>query len=104
MVNTEEQDWFSYKDENGREICVSGTDSYDPVQQVRHETAYRRWVDEDGQEVTRRARLAMRLLFPQEMMALLHYNGFKVLHRWGGWDSSPLTAESQRIIYECVRL
>ena len=97
----EEQDWFSYKDENGREVRVSGTDHYDPVRQIRHETAYRRWHDGDGMEVTRRARLALRLLFPQEMEALLHYNGFKVLHRWGDWDSNPLTGESSRIIYEC---
>ena len=103
MANAEEQDWFSYKDENGRDVRVSGTDRYDPVRQIRHETAYRRWIDGEGKEVTRRARLAMRLIFPQEMMALLHYNGLRVLHRWGDWDSGPLTGESSRIIYECEK-
>lgn len=43
MVNVkEEQDWFSYTDENGRDVRVTGADYYDPVRQIRHETAYRR--------------------------------------------------------------
>lgn len=102
MENVEEErEWFSYTDENGREVRVSGTDHYDPVRQVRHETAYRRWDDAQGTEVTKRARLALRLIFPQEMENLLHYNGFTVLHRYGDWDSSPLTGESRVIIYVC---
>jgi len=100
MVNEEEeQDWFSYTAENGREIRVSGTDHYDPVRQIRHETAYRRWRDAEGREVTKKARLALRFIFPQEMEALWHYNGFTALHRYGDWDSSPLTEESRTIIY-----
>jgi SAM-dependent methyltransferase len=102
ITNTEgEQDWFSYTDESGREVRVSGTDYYDPVRQIGHETAYRRWYDKDDKEVTRRARLALRYFFPQEMEALLHYNGFSVLHRYGDWDSNPLTEESNRLIYLC---
>ncbi len=104
MVNTEEeQDWFAYTDENGKEIRVSGTDFYDPIRQVRHETAYRRWRDKNGEEVTKRARLALRFVFPREMDALLHYNGFSVLQRYGDWDSSPLTNESSQIIYVCQK-
>jgi SAM-dependent methyltransferase len=99
MVNVEEeQDWFSYTDENGRDVRVTGTDCYDPVRQIKHETAYRRWYDAEGKEVTRRARLALRCIFPQEMESLLHYNGFTVHHRYGDWDSGPLTGESDLII------
>ena len=97
----EEQDWFSYQDDNGREIRVAGTDHYDPIRQIRHETAYRRWYDAAGKEITSRARLVLRFIFPQEMEALLHYNGFTVLHRWGEWHSSPLTSESPLVIHEC---
>jgi SAM-dependent methyltransferase len=102
MVNVEEeQTWFSYTDERGREVQVSGTEYYDQLRQIRHETAYRRWYDAAGKEVTKRARLALRFIFPQEMESLLHYNGFTVLHRYGDWDSSPLTDESRLIIYVC---
>jgi SAM-dependent methyltransferase len=103
MTNSdEEQDWLSYTDECGREVRVSGTDHYDPVRQIRQETAYRRWYDADGNDVTKRARLALRFVFPQEMSCLLHYNGFTVLHRYGDWDSSPLTGQSRRIIHICM--
>jgi SAM-dependent methyltransferase len=103
MTNAEEeQDWFSYSDESGREVRVSGTDTYDPVQQIRQETAYRRWTEADGDVVTKRARLALLFIFPQEMSSLLHYNGFTVLQRYGDWDSSPLTGQSRQIIHVCA--
>lgn len=104
MIDTDEQEWFSYQDEDGREVHVSGTDHYDPLQQIRHETAYRRWYNTDGKEIISRARLALRLIFPQEMEMLLHYNGFVVLHRWGDWNSNSPTNESHLIIYECQKM
>jgi len=104
MQNVEhEEDWFSYSDESGREVRVSGIDQYDPLFQVRTETAFRRWIDAQGIEVTKRARLAQRLIFPQEMEALLHYNGFTVRNVYGDWDSSPLTGESRCIIHVCKK-
>jgi SAM-dependent methyltransferase len=39
--------------------------------------------------------LSQRQLFPQELEALLHYNGFVVEQRWGDFDRGPLTAESE---------
>jgi hypothetical protein len=69
----------------------------------REETAYRRWYDDEGKEVTRRARLALRVILSREMNCLLHYSGFTVLHRYGDWDSSPLTDKSRRIIYVCKK-
>ena len=105
MVSVEEeQEWFSYADENGRDVRVTGTDTYDPVRQIRHETAHRRWTDAGGGELKKRARLALRLIFPQEMQAILHYNGFTVLHRYGDWDASPLTGESRVIIHVCRKM
>lgn len=101
MTNAEMHDWFSYVNENGQEVRVSGTYEYDPVRQISIETAYRRWRDTESQEVVRRTPLALRHFFPQEMEALLHYNGFVVSERYGDWDSSPLTNESQVMIYVC---
>jgi SAM-dependent methyltransferase len=99
----QEEDWFSYTDASGREVRVTGTDWYDPVRQVRHETAYRHWYDAGGEEVTRPARLALRAIFPQEMQALLHYNGFTVLQRYGDWDSNPLTGKSHTVVHVCKK-
>ncbi|MBI1882095.1 MAG: class I SAM-dependent methyltransferase [Chloroflexi bacterium] len=98
-----EQDWFSYLNEQGQEVRVSGTQHYDPLRQIKTETAYRRWRDSEGREIVRPAPLMLRYTFPQEMEALLHYNGFTILERYGNRDFSPLTSESKHMIYVCRR-
>ncbi len=98
-----EKEWFTYPNNAGQEVRVSGTECYDPVQQVKLETAYRRWVDEKGQEHLQVAPLSLRYVFPQEMESLLHYNGFEVLERFGDWDSSPLAEKSGMMIFVCQK-
>ncbi|MET0339551.1 MAG: class I SAM-dependent methyltransferase [Polyangiales bacterium] len=39
--------------------------------------------------------LSQRQFFPEELLALLHYNGFRVVARYGDFDGEPLTAESE---------
>jgi SAM-dependent methyltransferase len=97
----EEQPWFEHTDETGRHIRVSGTYRYDPVGQIAHENAVRRWVNAAGEDVMQHAPLALRVFFPQELEALLHYNGFDVVERFGDWDRSPLTQSSPMIICVC---
>lgn len=99
----EEQEWFTTQHPSGYEIHVSGTEYYDAVRQIKVETAHRRWRDNDGKEVVRVAPLSLRYLYPQEMEALLHYNGFTVLERYGDYDSGPLTNKSRMQIYVCKK-
>ena len=99
-----EEDWFTYEDEQGQEVRVSGTQHYDPLSQVKVETAYRRWYDAQGREIVKEVPLALRLIFPQEMELLLHCNGFEVVERYGDWDGSPLTVESGMMIYVCRKI
>ena len=44
-----------------------------------------------------------RYVFPEELEALLHYNGFAVTARYGDWDESELTGESRLLICVCRR-
>ena len=96
-----EQEWFSTPHPKGWEIRVSGTECYDALRQVKVETAYRRWKDTEGREVIKVAPLALRYNFPQELEALLHYNGFTIVERYGDNNGSPLTNESRLMIYVC---
>ena len=96
-----EQEWFTYENLEGQEVRVSGTEAYDPLRQVKLETAYRRWKEAGGQEVVRVAPLSLLYIFPQEMEALLHYNGFAAAERFGGWDGSSLSKDSRMQIYVC---
>jgi SAM-dependent methyltransferase len=96
-----EQEWFTYTNDLGQEVRVTGTDVYDDLNQVRTETAYRRWKDALGKEVLQVAPLSLRQFFPQEMEALLHYNGFKVIERFGDWQGTPLANEHDMMIFVC---
>lgn len=96
-----EQAWFSYTNSQGHEEQVSGTQHYDELRQIRTETAYRRWRNEEGREILKVTPLRLRFFYPQEMEALLHYNGFTILERYGDSDFSPLTNDSRHMIYVC---
>lgn len=98
----DEEAWFEYDAGDGRYVTVSGINQYDAVNQIRHETAYRRWQNANGETVTTVAPLALRSYFPQELENLLHYNGFTVEARYGNWDFSPLTETSPMLIFLCT--
>jgi SAM-dependent methyltransferase len=104
VTNLEEADWYTYEDAQDRTIQVSGTDEYDAVNQIRHETAYRRWQNEAGKTVTKIAPMALYCHFPQELESLLHYNGFHIEEKYGDWDFTPLTSESPMLLYLCTKV
>lgn len=99
--SNKEEEWFTAEHPDGYEIKVSGIDKYDAIRQVKTETAYRRWKDVSGKEMTQVAPLSLRYVFPQEMEALLHYNGFEIVEQYGNVDRSPVTEDSRQIYYIC---
>ena len=99
-THDEEADWQTYTDISGREVRVTKTQAYDHVAQILHWTTYRRW-REGGQEQTKITRIALRYTFPQELAALLYYNGFTIIRQYGDWNLEPLTAASTSIILVC---
>ncbi|MEM8533934.1 MAG: class I SAM-dependent methyltransferase [Chloroflexota bacterium] len=99
-TSDEEEIWPSFVDVNGNEVRITRTQVYDHVAQILHLKSYKRWhVGE--QEYTRMARTALRYTFPQELAALLHYNGFTIIRQYGDWSLEPLTATSPGIISVC---
>jgi SAM-dependent methyltransferase len=96
----EEEGWQAYTDRSGRDVRVSKTQSYDHVAQILHWTTYRRWY-EGAREHTKVTRIAVRYTFPQELAALLHYNGFSIIRQYGDWNLEPLAATSTSIIVVC---
>jgi SAM-dependent methyltransferase len=96
----EEEQGPGYTDSNGRIVQISRTQSYDHVAQILHWKTYRRW-QEGGREHTKVTRIAVRFTFPQELEALLHYNGFTIMRQYGDWNLEPLTGFSPSIISVC---
>jgi ubiquinone/menaquinone biosynthesis C-methylase UbiE len=95
-----EQYQGTYTDAAGHEVRVSIAQVYDHVEQVMHWTGYRRWM-EGNEEKTKVTRTAARFTFPQELEALLFYNGFSITRQYGDWNLEPLGAHSPSIIVVC---
>ena len=84
----------------GHQVSVYFTQRYDPLSQVMYWTSFRRWNDGE-QDHSKQTRIACRFTHPQELEALLHYNGFQVIQQYGNWNKEPLSASSESIISIC---
>ncbi|RIK36645.1 MAG: methyltransferase type 12 [Chloroflexi bacterium] len=91
VTTTAEELWLTYTSVEGHTVALSGTQEWEPISQVMHWTSYRRWW-QNGQQQCKVTRIATRFTFPQELLALLHYNGFTALEQYGDWDRTPFTA------------
>ena len=90
----------SYTSVEGHQVSVSYTQVYDPLAQMMYWTSYRRW--NNGQRVHKKqTHIACRFTYPQELEALLYYNGFEVIHQYGDWNKEELRATSPSIISIC---
>jgi len=81
-------------------VSVSFTQRYDPLAQVMYWTSYRRWNDGEGDH-KKETHIACRFTYPQELDALLHYNGFEVTQQYGNWNKETLSATSPSLISIC---
>ena len=85
--------------ESTREVVVTETASYDRASQVI--TSH--WHYSIGTEQFRN-RLRLRIFFPQELEALLHYAGFEINARFGNFDRSQFSSNSpHQIILAAAR-
>jgi SAM-dependent methyltransferase len=85
------------------QLVVTEQQHYDPMTQIQHYTCPYQWLHPGGQHMEKTHRTALRYVFPQEMEALLFYNGFHILFCYGNWQQDPLTATSPSMIYVCQR-
>lgn len=97
---SEETLWRRFEDAHGQTVTVSTAQRHDAIRQTVEYVIYRRW-QEEGRAETRTERTTLRLVYPQEMETLLHYNGLAIRDAYGDWDRQPLTGASPRMIYVC---
>lgn len=84
---------------DGQQVIVTEDNIYDPATQINHVTYY---YSKKDQPDYHSHPLDMRCYFPQEMDALLNYNGFEIRNNYGGFDKSPFTGESVKQIFDCT--
>jgi len=83
--------------DDGREIVVMERCRYDAASQVNRAVWYF-----TINNVEREERLDMRCFFPLEMDALLKYNGFAIVKKFGSFEEAPFESGSQKQIYVCA--
>lgn len=78
---------------DGRRYRYAEAFRYDAIHQVQHVSmAFEQEDDPNHAFVTP---LTHRQLFPAELEALLHYNGFRIVDRYGDFERGPLTERSE---------
>jgi 2-polyprenyl-3-methyl-5-hydroxy-6-metoxy-1,4-benzoquinol methylase len=88
---------------NGGQLIVTEEQLYDPMLQIQHYTRHLTLLHPEGQQEVRALRVALRYVYPQEMEALLYYNGFQIRTCYGSWQQEPLNAESRSMIMVCQK-
>ncbi|MGH2482269.1 MAG: class I SAM-dependent methyltransferase [Ktedonobacteraceae bacterium] len=88
---------------DGGQLVITDQQHYDPMSQIQHYTRHLTFLRPGGQQEERTLRVALRYVFPQEMEALLYYNGLQIRTCYGNWQQEPLTATSRSMIYVCQR-
>ena len=78
---------------DGRKWEYSEQFQFDPITQVQMVTSVLRNPDDPSD--LRVLPLAHRQFFPAELDALLHYNGFDTIERWGDFDRGPLSLDGE---------
>ncbi|MFC2093938.1 class I SAM-dependent methyltransferase, partial [Bacteroidota bacterium] len=85
-----------YMRDDGVEVVISEKCHYDSAGQVNRVE----WLHKIG-ENEYLEKLDMRCFYPLEMDALLQYNSFNVIHKFGSFGETPFNSESQKLIYVC---
>lgn len=88
---------------DGRQLVSTEQQHYDPMTQIQHYTFHEQWLHLGGHHEEKTTRTALRYVYPQEMEALLFYNGFHIRACYGNWQQEALTATSRQMIYVCQR-
>ena len=100
-THPEEEFDQSYLSVEGFQVAVSFTQGYDPIKQVMYWTSYRRWHD-GARSHQKETHIACRFTYPQELEALLHYNGFQIIEQYGDWEKALLSTSCPSIISVCT--
>jgi len=87
-----------YDDPDGRgRIVVTESYVYEPDTQIKRITTYHALQGEKEAE----GELNMRMYFPQELDALIKYNGFVIEDKYGGYDKTEFGTQSEKQLVVC---
>jgi SAM-dependent methyltransferase len=83
-----------YTDPDGRgRVVMTESNVYDCAKQINRIKWYYH-IGQDAKEIVKENN--MRMFYPQELDALLHYNGFMIESKFGNYDESSFTSDSPK--------
>ena len=88
---------YEYPNPDGKgTVVVTQSNYYNKATQISHVTSY---YNIKNKETIKK--LKLRMFFPQELDALLNYNGFKIDYKYGSFDEKPFNSDSNWQIVIC---
>ena len=87
----------SFTDETGSQIRVEAASEYHPASQI---LAFQLFYLRDS-SLIKTKKVTMRCLFPEELLALCHFNGLDVVNRFGNYNETPFGPDSPKQILLC---
>jgi len=90
----------TFESEKKQRIGVFERSSFDRKTQI-NTISWQYKTDDD--RVVKELLLPMRVFFPCEIDNMLQYNGFKIKHKYGGFDKSEFESYSPKQIFVCQR-
>ena len=89
---------YKYLDPDGEGIItLTENNIYDKSTQINTIKSYYKI----GEKEIARMELKLRMLFPQEIDAILHYNGFRIENKYGNYNGSPFSSDTNFQILVC---
>lgn len=95
MQDREKRFPFGDYEDTGGWVEITYSNIYAPDSQINQITLYYRHADMQEEHTEP---LTMRMFFPAELEALLHYNGLRVEQRFGDFDGAPFGPDSPQQI------
>ena len=93
----EQKEIASYTTGDGREVLIKQTMRYENKTQInRIEWHY--FINGEFNSIQN---LDMRMFFPQELNSYLEWNGFHIIHKYGGFEEEAFSDDSEKQVFVC---
>jgi len=93
----EQKEIARYTTGDGREVLIKQTMRYENKTQINRI----KWHYFINGEFNSIQNLDMRMFFPQELDSYLERNGFKIIHKYGGFEEEAFNDNSEKQIFVC---
>ena len=93
----EQKEIATYTTDDGREVLIKQTMRYESKTQInRIEWHY--FINGEFNSIQS---LDMRMFFPQELDSYLEWNGFNIIHKYGGFEEEAFNDDSEKQVFVC---